>query len=156
MGFDSRGEKTVPQSCWVFQLQCCLPAVTELDFTAVLPEIVRVIGNWGMAVRCWGTKRRQYDIGDYQPSSLSLQIGDKGFASRKEARTLERFCQTLSDKHKHTEKNSDTHQHICCLAAHLPTGVNVSFRVHSHSIHKTFSTKIFRYCQKCLFIRYIK
>lgn len=78
----------------------------SLDFTAVLPEIIRVIWNWEMAVRCWGTKRHQEDKEDYQPSSLRLQIWDKCFASRKYACTLKRFCQVLLEKHKHTEKTS--------------------------------------------------
>lgn len=87
----------------------------------------RVIGNWGMAVRCWGTKRRHEDIGDYQPSGLSLQIWDKGIASRTEARTLKRFIsQTLSDKHKHTQqKFKQRYIFAVCLPTCLPVCTNL-------------------------------
>lgn len=100
----------------------------SLDFTAVLPEIVRLIGNWGMAVRCWGTKRRQGDMEYYQPSSLSLQIWDKGLASRKAGGS---HTQTLSpgdigrQAQTHTEKNIKPkfHIHTTMLAACLLTYV---------------------------------
>lgn len=80
-----------------------------------------------MDVRCWGTKRRQGDMGDYQPSSLSLQIWDKGFAPRKEAHTLKRFFPgTLPHKHKHTQEKKPTHtKHVCCLPTCLLTCLNM-------------------------------
>lgn len=114
-----------------------LPVIIESWLhSSASEQIIIAIGTWGMAVRCWGTKRLQEDMGDYQPSSLSLQIRDKGFASRKEARTLKRFLsKTFSDMRKHTKKIqthiSQAQQHICCLSAHLPTCLNVSLWINS-------------------------
>lgn len=130
MGFDSEKKRQFRNHAGIFSSSVVCLQSQSLDFTAVLPEIDRVIWNWGMVVRCRGTKRRQEDMGDYQPSSLSLQIWDKGFASRKEACTLKRFLfKILPDKHKHRQKKKKIqhtfHMHKDIFAVCLPTCLTV-------------------------------
>lgn len=90
-----------------------------------------------MAARCWETKRHREDT---EPCSRSLEMWDKGFASRKYAGTLQRFCQMLI-KHVY----SRAHQHNCGLSARRPNSSNVSpwIRLYRNILHYKSISKLF-------------
>lgn len=94
-----------------------------------------------MAARCWETKRHREDMEGYQPCSRSLEMWDKGFASRKYAGTLWRFCQMLI-KHVY----SRAHQHNCGLSARRPNCVSVNPFIQKYiTLQKYFRTFFFFY-----------
>lgn len=97
-----------------------------------------------MAARCWETKRHREDTEGYQPCSRSLEMWDKGFASRKYAGTLRRFCQMLI-KHVY----SRAHQHNCGLSARRPYSSNVSpwIRLYRNILHYKSISKLFFFHQ---------
>lgn len=148
MGFDSRGKRRFRNHAGFFSSSVACLRSQSLDFTAVLPEIVRLIGNWGMAVRCWGTKRRQEDMTISPPDwacRYEIKASPPGRRLAHSNAFSPRHCQTTTNTQKKKNKHTfhlHTNIFALCLSAYLPTTQDVSLWVSlckkKYCIYKTF------------------
>lgn len=121
MGFDWR-IKRYNHAIFFSSSVACLRS-QRFDSTTVIPEIIRVIGNWGMAVRCWGTKRRQEDMETISPPVWACRYEIKASPPGRRLAHSHAFslsnCKTCTNTHR--KKSNTFYMQTNMFAVCLPT-----------------------------------